>query len=94
MNSQALLDASERWFALLLCLYPRDFRDEMGRSFVETYRDRAREALLQRGVLVSRASGSVPATTRYETARASGRGLPMPGGLVDGDVMPSSPSGG
>ena len=44
MSRDRLLRLSERWFALLLRLYPRDFRDEMGRSFVETYRDGAREA--------------------------------------------------
>ena len=50
MNVQTLLALSERWFTLLLRLYPPDFRDEMGRSFIETYRDRAREALQRRGV--------------------------------------------
>jgi putative ABC transport system permease protein len=35
---------SERWFRLLLRLYPADFRDEMGEAFVEAYLDRAREA--------------------------------------------------
>ncbi len=34
---------SERWFSLLLRLYPADFRNEMGESLVETYVDRARE---------------------------------------------------
>ena len=40
-----LLATSERWFRLLLRLYPPDFRDEMGDALVETYRDRATEAL-------------------------------------------------
>jgi predicted permease len=37
------MNASERWFRLLLRLYPADFRDEMGEALVETYLDRARE---------------------------------------------------
>jgi putative ABC transport system permease protein len=45
MNHRRLLNASERWFRLLLRLYPADFRDEMGDGLVETYRDRAKEAL-------------------------------------------------
>lgn len=36
--------ASERWFRLLLRLYPADFRDEMGEAFVEAYRDRHQAA--------------------------------------------------
>jgi putative ABC transport system permease protein len=39
------MKVSERWFRLLLRLYPADFRDEMGDAIVETYRDRAHEAL-------------------------------------------------
>jgi predicted permease len=42
---------SERWFRLLLRLYPPDFRDEMGEAVVEAYRDRARAALQKGGVL-------------------------------------------
>ena len=38
------MKSSERWFRLLLRLYPAEFRDEMGADLVETYRDRAREA--------------------------------------------------
>jgi putative ABC transport system permease protein len=49
MNQQKLLHWSERWFRLLLRFYPPDFRHEMGRSFVETYRDQGRDALKQRG---------------------------------------------
>jgi putative ABC transport system permease protein len=49
--SAFLLRASERWFQLLLRLFPADFRDEMGVGFVETYRDRARDALARGGVL-------------------------------------------
>src|SRR5262249_53893363 len=30
-------NASERWFRLLLRLYPADFRDEMGGDLIETY---------------------------------------------------------
>ena len=51
MRGDRLLSASERWFRLLLRLYPVDFRDDMGDSVVETYRDRAREALARRGVI-------------------------------------------
>jgi predicted permease len=42
---------SERWFRLLLRLYPADFRDDMGDSVVEAYRDRAREAGARRGAI-------------------------------------------
>jgi putative ABC transport system permease protein len=49
MKDHRLLSASERWFRLLLRLYPADFRDEMGDSVVETYRDRARDALRNGG---------------------------------------------
>jgi putative ABC transport system permease protein len=51
MNERRLLDVSERWFRLLLRFYPDDFRDDMGNSMVEAYRDRAREALSRGGVL-------------------------------------------
>lgn len=44
MKGDPLLRWSEHWFRLLLRLYPADFRDEMGRSFVEAYTDRARDA--------------------------------------------------
>lgn len=39
-----MMRASERWFRLLLRLYPADFRDEMGADLIETYRDRLRDA--------------------------------------------------
>lgn len=45
MKAGRLLSVSERWFRLMLRLYPPDFRDEIGEAVVETYRDRAREAL-------------------------------------------------
>ena len=41
---------TERWFRLLLRFFPPDFRDEMGSSFVDTYRDRARAAAARSGV--------------------------------------------
>ena len=44
------MSLSERWFRLLQRLYPPDFRDELGNSVVEAYRDRAREALNRGGV--------------------------------------------
>jgi putative ABC transport system permease protein len=49
MKGDRLLKASERWFRLLLRLYPPDFRDEMGAALVETYADRSREALQSGG---------------------------------------------
>lgn len=42
---------SDRWFKVLLRLYPADFRDEMGASLVEAYRDRARHAAERGGTL-------------------------------------------
>jgi putative ABC transport system permease protein len=51
MNTERDFTLSERWFRLLLRLYPADFRDEMGDSVVEAYRDRTREAWKRRGVL-------------------------------------------
>jgi putative ABC transport system permease protein len=51
MKGHFLLNVSERWFRLLLRLYPVDFRDEMGDSVVEAYRDRARDALHRGGVI-------------------------------------------
>jgi predicted permease len=51
MSVERLLHVSEGWFRLLLRLYPRDFRDEMGEGLLEAYRDRAREALRRGGVL-------------------------------------------
>jgi putative ABC transport system permease protein len=51
MSRQTLVNLSERWFRLLLRLYPADFRDEMGNALVEAYRDRARDTLDRRGVI-------------------------------------------
>ena len=45
MSGERLINLSERWFRLLQRLYPPDFSDNMGHAVVETYRDRAREAL-------------------------------------------------
>jgi putative ABC transport system permease protein len=50
MIHDRLVDLSERWFRLLERLYPPDFRDEMGDAVVETYRDRARDALQRGGI--------------------------------------------
>ena len=33
--------ASERWFRLLLRLYPTSFREEMGNAVIDVYRHRA-----------------------------------------------------
>jgi putative ABC transport system permease protein len=46
-----LMRISEGWFRLLVRFYPADFRDEMGRDVVETYRARARVTLERRGML-------------------------------------------
>ena len=51
MTSDRLIRASERWFRLLLRLYPPDFRDDMGEGLVEAYRDRARDTLSRRGLV-------------------------------------------
>ncbi len=51
MTSDRLVDMSERWFRLLQRLYPPDFRDDMGDAVVETYRDRARDALHRGGIM-------------------------------------------
>ena len=50
MNEQRVLRASDRWFRLLRRCYPPDFRDDMGEAIVETYHDRAREALRAGGL--------------------------------------------
>ena len=49
--SGASSSASERWFRLLLKLYPADFRDEMGEGFVEAYMDRCATASARGGPL-------------------------------------------
>jgi putative ABC transport system permease protein len=49
-TGDGLLRVSERWFRLLLRLYPPDFRDEMGDALVEAYCDRARDALRSGGI--------------------------------------------
>ena len=46
-----ILELSERWFQLLLRLYPPDFQDEMGNAVVEAYMDRSRDALKTGGKL-------------------------------------------
>jgi len=45
-----LMRASERWYRLLLRLYPADFRDEMGKGLTETYLNRSREVVNRGGV--------------------------------------------
>jgi putative ABC transport system permease protein len=51
MSRERLVDISERWFRLLQRLYPPDFSDNLGDAVVETYRDRARDALARGGLL-------------------------------------------
>ena len=53
------MNMSERWFRLLLRLYPTDFRDEMGAAVVEAYLSRSRETSIAR---VSFMTGGVPFT--------------------------------
>lgn len=50
MKSGRLAGISERWFRLLLRLYPADFRDDMGEGLVEAYRERAGEAMKAAGM--------------------------------------------
>jgi putative ABC transport system permease protein len=52
MSDERWMRASARWARLLLHLYPRDFRDEMGMGVVETYLDHCRAAV-RRGGLVA-----------------------------------------
>src|SRR5262245_37469349 len=49
-SHESLLQASERWFRLLVRCYSPDFRDDMGDGVVETYRDRAKAALDRGGL--------------------------------------------
>jgi putative ABC transport system permease protein len=42
----AFTNLSERWFRILLRMYPQDFRDEMGEALVEAYLYRSREESL------------------------------------------------
>ena len=49
MNGRRLLVASECWVKLLLAIYPRRFREEVGAQVVEAYRDRCRAALRDGG---------------------------------------------
>lgn len=51
MTRDCLMRVSERWFRLLLRLYPADFRDEMGIGVVEVYGDRARVILNRSGAM-------------------------------------------
>jgi putative ABC transport system permease protein len=51
VSSERWMVLSERWFRLLVRVYPPDFRDDMGNGVVETYLDRARDALNRGGVI-------------------------------------------
>ena len=69
-----LVDVSERWFRLLQWLYPPDFRDDMGQAVIETYRDRAREALIRGGVVAELAPDDLLVETLVNgNVRQSGR---------------------
>jgi putative ABC transport system permease protein len=50
MTPDQLLHVSEFWFRLLLRMYPKGFRDEMGTGVVEAYRYRAGAILNRSGV--------------------------------------------
>jgi len=50
MKREWLMRLSERWFRLLLRLYPADFRDDMGGDLLDTYSHRARVTLDRRGL--------------------------------------------
>ena len=50
MKRDRFMKASERWFRLLLRLYPDEFRDQMGDAVIGTYRSRAQEALNRGGI--------------------------------------------
>ena len=51
MTPDRLMRVSERWFRLLLRLYPADFRDEMGLGVLEAYREHARLTLSRSGAI-------------------------------------------
>src|SRR5260370_27946366 len=51
MSRSHMMTVSERWSRLLLCFYPADFRDEMGDSVVEGYRDGGEEVRRGGGTL-------------------------------------------
>ena len=51
MSTGRRAGASERWFRLLLRLYPVGFREDVGEALVETYMDRSRDASHRGGVL-------------------------------------------
>ena len=51
MTAASRMSASERWFRMLLRLYPVGFREDMGEAFVETYLDRCRDAARRGGSL-------------------------------------------
>jgi putative ABC transport system permease protein len=51
MKEAKWLGRSDKWIKVLLRLYPADFRDEMGESFVDAYRDRCRAAVRRGGTV-------------------------------------------
>jgi predicted permease len=48
MRDEQVMRLSERWFRLLLRLYPADFRDDAGEAIVDAYQQRAAALLRQR----------------------------------------------
>jgi hypothetical protein len=79
MNEGRVLRPAERWLRLLLRFYPADFREELGESVVEAYRDRCRAALGRGGAwsvagVCMKASACAPAPRPIPPApRASDR---------------------
>ena len=93
MNGDRLINLSERWFRLLQRLYPPDFRDDMGNAVVETYRDRAREALNRGGIirLAARLDSRARRLAAQRTGRAGAARGPRGGAAATGAATRSSP---
>ncbi len=71
MNRRRLLVASECWVKLLLALYPRRFREEVGAQVVEAYRDRCVPLLEMEARPLWPSFGFGPASIQSETAPVS-----------------------
>ena len=91
MIGDRLVNVSERWFRLLQRLYPPDFRDDMGDAVVETYRDRARDAL-RRGGILRLAMLWVRALLVGMGVLIGVPGIYVAGGLIRGVLVANSPS--
>ena len=81
MSEEHTLRTAERWFRLLLRWYPPDFREEMGDAVVETYRDRARDALHRGGrvgVLLVEARAQHRRSSLVDLGRCAGEAATIP----------------